>query len=60
MGLFGKGGGKTQVITQETQKAEAEKESAKAKSRLLGTEGQNKGAQLQQGQGQSIRKIFGN
>lgn len=60
MGIFG-GGRKTQVITQETQKAEEEKkESAKAKARLLGTEGENKGAQLQAGQGQSIRKVFGN
>ena len=59
MGIFAKP--KTQYVTQEVEKAnEEQKETAKAKSRLLETEGQNKGTQLQASQGQSIRKIFGN
>lgn len=40
---------------------ENEKEEAKAnKARLLATEGENKGAELKQAQGGSIRKVFGN
>ena len=60
MGIFG---GKTRTIVQstpDTTAATQEKEEAKKKSRLLETSGENKGAQLQQNQGQSVRKIFGN
>lgn len=40
---------------------EKEKEETKVnKARLLGTEGENKGAELNQAQGASIRKVFGN
>lgn len=35
------------------------KETAAKKARLTETEGGNKGAELQAGQGKSIRKIFG-
>ena len=50
------------VVVQPAQKdMEEEKEEAKAsKARLLATEGQNKGAELNQAQGTSIRKVFGN
>ncbi len=59
MGIFARP--KTQYNTQEVQKADEEqKETAKAKARLLETQGQNKGAELQVNQGQSIRKVFGN
>ena len=48
------------VVVQPAQKdMEEEKEEAKAsKARLLATEGQNKGAELNQAQGTSIRKVF--
>ena len=40
---------------------EKEKEEARAsKARLLATEGENKGVELNQAQGSSIRKVFGN
>ena len=48
---------KTQVVTQPA--TEEKKDTAKAKSRLLETEGGNKGAQLSAEQGRSIRRIFG-
>lgn len=49
-----------QPAAPEIKNAEAEKEEAKKKARLLETEGQNKGAQLAQSQGQTLRKVFGN
>lgn len=59
MGIFGKP--KTIIqTTPDTTAATQEKEEAKKKSRLLETSGENKGAQLQQNQGQSVRKVFGN
>ena len=55
-------GSKKQVVqsTPDTTAATQEKEEAKKKARLLETNGENKGAQLQANQGQSVRKIFGN
>lgn len=48
------------AVQQATSSAtEEKKETAKAKSRLLETQGGNKGAELQSQQGQSIRRIFG-
>lgn len=40
--------------------AEVKEESAAKKGRLLFTDGQNKGQQLNSSQGASIRKVFGN
>ena len=48
-----------QVAQAETQNAQQEKEAAKSKARLLETEGQNKGAELNASQGKTIRRIFG-
>lgn len=59
MCFFGKSKTIDTASSQATQATE-EKETAKQKARLLETEGQNKGAQLQANQGQSIRKVFGN
>jgi hypothetical protein len=57
MGLFSK---PSPTVVQQTAPAQEEKkETAKAKSRLLETQGGNKGAELQAQQGQSIRRIFG-
>ena len=59
MGLFSK---PSPTVVQQTAPAPAQeekKETAKAKSRLLETQGGNKGAELQAQQGQSIRRIFG-
>lgn len=55
-------GSKKQIAqnTADTTAATQEKDEAKKKARLLETEGENKGAQLQENQGQSVRKIFGN
>lgn len=55
-------GSKKQVVqsTPDTTAVMQEKEEAKKKARLLETNGENKGAQLQTNQGQSVRKIFGN
>lgn len=57
--------GKTKTVTQiipslEEEKKETETEKAKPKQRLLFTEGGNKGQKLNENQGSSIRKIFGN
>lgn len=55
--------GKTKTVTQIVPSLEEEKkdtEKAKAKARLLFTEGGDKGAQLNEKQGSSIRKVFGN
>lgn len=60
MGWFGGGGGGTTYVSSDTKSAEKEKDTAVKKSRLLETEGGNKGAQLGDGQGRSVRKIFGN
>ena len=57
MGIFSRP--KTQVVQQTQPAQEEKKETAKAKSRLLETQGGNKGAELQAQQGQSIRRIFG-
>lgn len=55
MGIFSK----PKIITK-APTANAEKEvSAKAKARLLETEGGNNGSELQSKQGQSVRRIFG-
>jgi len=48
------------AVQQATSSATDEKkETAKVKSRLLETQGGNKGAELNAQQGQSIRRIFG-
>lgn len=60
MGLFSKP--KTTYVTQSTQNTDSEAKSTEEvakKQRLLETEGGNKGAQLQNTQGQSVRRIFG-
>lgn len=60
MGLFSKP--KTTYATQSTQDTDTEAkktEEVAKKQRLLETEGGNKGAQLQNTQGQSVRRIFG-
>jgi hypothetical protein len=55
MGLFSS----PKTVTQKVSSAKKEKEeTAKAKSRLLETEGKNNGATLNAQQGQSVRKIF--
>lgn len=55
-------GSKKQVVqsTPDTTAVTQEKEEAKKKARLLETNGENKGAELQANQGQTIRRIFGN
>ena len=60
MGMF-----KTKTVEvqpAQTTATEEKKETQEAvkKARLLETKGQNKGAELAQNQGQSLRKIFGN
>lgn len=52
--------GKTKAVKIKTSEAKDEKEKAKAKARLLGTEGENRGEELQAKQGASVRKVFGN
>lgn len=47
---------KTKTVAVQTD--EAEKEKAVNKARLLATEGQNKGAELADNQGRSIRRVF--
>lgn len=42
-----------------TAATEEKKETAKAKARLLETQGANKGAELNAQQGRSVRRIFG-
>ena len=61
MGLFSKPKQVTQTVAQEATSSatEEKKETAKAKSRLLETQGGNKGAELNAQQGQSVRRIFG-
>jgi len=58
MGLFSKP--KSINYSSQAQKdAKNEKEdAAKVKARLLETEGKNNGAELQSGEGRSIRRIF--
>jgi hypothetical protein len=54
--------GKTQTTTANTTASETEASStteAAKKQRLLGTDGGNKGVQLNATQGQSVRRIFG-
>lgn len=58
MGFFGHT--KTIQSSADTKSAAKEKEEAKNKARLLATEGENKGEQLQANQAQSVRKLFGN
>ena len=55
-------GSKKQVAqsTPDTTVVTQEKEEAKKKARLLETNGENKGAELQANQGQTVRRIFGN
>lgn len=55
---FFKSGGNSGTAAAAT--TEVKDESAAKKGRLLFTEGENKGSQLNASQGQSIRKIFGN
>jgi len=55
---FFKSGGNSGTAAAAT--SEVKDESAAKKGRLLFTEGENKGSQLNASQGQSIRKIFGN
>lgn len=56
---------KTKVVEQVTpandtsESASEAKETAAKKARLTETEGGNKGAELQAGQGKSVRRIFG-
>jgi len=57
MGLFSK----PQSVVYSSAQSDAEKEkkdTAAAKSRLLETEGENNGSQLNSSQGRSIRKVF--
>jgi hypothetical protein len=56
MGLFSK---PSPTVIQSSPAKEEKKDTAKAKSRLLETEGGNKGAELQAQQGRSVRRIFG-
>lgn len=53
------GGGGNYSTPQTSSATEEKKETAKAKSRLLETSGENKGAELNAQQGQSVRRIFG-
>lgn len=55
MGFF-----KSDKVTAQPAQKEAEEEKAVSKARLLGTEGENKGAELNAKQSGSIRKVFGN
>ena len=48
------------VSTPQPAQTEAKEEKAVSKARLLGTEGGNKGAELNAKQSGSIRKVFGN
>ncbi|MDY6358434.1 MAG: hypothetical protein SPL73_05685 [Cyanobacteriota bacterium] len=58
MGLFSKP--KKVSVQPTTQQATEEKEdTAKAKARLLETEGKNKGVELNAQQGRSVRRVFG-
>ena len=59
MGLFSafKRDDATPVVTGQAQ--EEKKDAASAKARLLETEGKNLGAELNNKQGQSVRRIFG-
>lgn len=51
--------GSSKGVSAYTQTADKEKEeTAKAKARLLETEGGNKGSELNQSQGRSVRRIF--
>lgn len=59
MGLFGRPKSVTYTTPAQTSATEEKKDTAKAKSRLLETEGGNKGAELSDGQGKSLRRIFG-
>lgn len=57
MGLFSK----PESVVYSTAQSDADKEkkeTAKAKSRLLETEGGNNGAQLNSQQGRSVRRVF--
>ena len=47
------------AVQAQTQAKEEKKDAARAKARLLETEGKNLGAELNNKQGQSVRKIFG-
>lgn len=61
MGFFGLGKSKS-VNTNSQPIASAtdeKKDTRAAKGRLLETEGENKGAELQAGQGRSVRRVFG-
>lgn len=53
---------KTQTVTpanDTSESASEAKETAAKKARLTETEGGNKGAELQAGQGKTVRRIFG-
>jgi hypothetical protein len=54
------GGSKPVAMPVQTAPIEQEQEQANKKGRLLFTEGQNAGQELQAKQGASIRKVFGN
>lgn len=58
MCFFNSGGG-SKVVASTPQADEEKKDTAVKKARLLGTSGQNKGAELSSSQGQSIRRVFG-
>lgn len=55
MGMF-----KSKKVTVQPAQSDMDEEKKINKARLLGTEGENKGAELNQAQGASIRKVFGN
>lgn len=58
MGVFSKP--KTQTIVQQAEQASTEKKETTAKKqRLLETSGGNKGAELTEQQGRTVRRIFG-
>lgn len=55
MGMF-----KSKKVEVQPAQTDMEEEKKVNKARLLSTEGENKGAELNQAQGASIRKVFGN
>lgn len=59
MGFFGKPKTVNTVSQPIAQATEEKKETRATKGRLVETEGGNKGAELQAGQGRSVRRVFG-
>lgn len=59
MGFFGKPKQVNTASQPIAQATEEKKETRATKGRLVETEGGNKGAELQAGQGRSVRRVFG-